>query len=73
MRGTIDVLERYNDAKWILDSDEIKSTSDYIFIFSGGAVFWKSSKQTLITRSIMESEFVALESIGNEAKLIEEF
>ena len=73
LRGTIDVLKRYNDANWISDSDEIKSTSGYIFIFSGGAVFWKSSKQTLIARSIMESEFVALESIRNEAKLVEEF
>jgi hypothetical protein len=43
-KGIIDVLEGYNDANWISDSDEIKSTSGYIFIFDGGVVSWKSSK-----------------------------
>ena len=35
------VLEGYSDANWILDSDEIKSTSDYIFTLGGGVVAWK--------------------------------
>ena len=38
------VLEEYDDANWISDSDETKSTSGYIFILGGGAVAWKSSK-----------------------------
>ena len=37
------VLEGYNDANWILYSDEIKSKSGYIFTLGGGAVAWKSS------------------------------
>ena len=32
------VLEGQNNAIWILDSNEIKSTSDYIFILDGGVV-----------------------------------
>ena len=32
------VLEGYSDANWISDSDESKSTSDYVFNFGGGAV-----------------------------------
>ena len=32
------VLEEYNDANWISDPDEIKSTSDYIFTLGGGVV-----------------------------------
>ena len=36
-----------------------KSTSRYIFMFSGGAVSWRSNKQTLNTTSTMEAEFVS--------------
>ena len=60
--------ERYSDANWISDSDELKSTSGYVITFSGGAVSWKSSKQTVTTRSTMEFEFVGLEKAGIEAK-----
>ena len=34
----------------------------------GDAVSWKSFKQTVTARSTMESEFVALEKAGTEAK-----
>ena len=39
------VLEGYSDANWISDSDEIKSTSSYVFTLGGGVVVWKPSKQ----------------------------
>ena len=55
------MLEGYSDAKWIFDSDETKSTSGYVFTLGGGAVTWRSVRQSIIVRSIMESEFVALE------------
>jgi len=61
LRGTIEygilysgflvVLEGYNNANCISDSNEIKSTSGYIFILGSGVVSWKSSKQSLIARS----------------------
>ena len=59
--GFPNVLEGFSDANWIFDSDEMKSTSGYVFTLGGGAVSWKSSKQTCITRSTMEAEFIALE------------
>ncbi|KAJ0075192.1 hypothetical protein Patl1_35172 [Pistacia atlantica] len=43
--STPPVLEGYSDANWISDSDEIKSTSGYIFTLGGGVVSWKSSKK----------------------------
>jgi len=71
LRGTIDygieysgfpiVLEGYNNANWISDSDETKSTSGYVFTLCGGAVAWRSVRQIIIARSTMESEFVALD------------
>ena len=54
------MLEGYIDANWISDSNEIKSTSGYVFTLGGGGVAWKSSKQTLVATSTMESEFIVL-------------
>ena len=34
---------------------------------------WKSSKQTCIARSTMESEFIALDKAGEEAKWLRHF
>ena len=78
IRGTMDyaieysgfpaMLEGYSDANWISDSDETKSTSGYVFILGGGAVAWRSARQTIITRSTMASEFVALEMDGSETE-----
>ena len=66
-------LEGYSDANWIFDSDEIKSTNGYVFTLGAGVVAWKSSKQTLIATSTMESEFIALESTGKEAEWLRNF
>ena len=49
------VLEGYSDSNWISDADEIKATSGYVFTLGGGAVSWKSCKQTILTRSTMEA------------------
>ncbi|RVW44196.1 Retrovirus-related Pol polyprotein from transposon TNT 1-94 [Vitis vinifera] len=78
LRGTVNhglcfngfpsVLEGFSDANWILDSNEMKSTSGYVFTLGGSANSWKSAKQTCITRSTMEAEFIALEKADSEAK-----
>ncbi|KAL0378951.1 UNVERIFIED_CONTAM: Retrovirus-related Pol polyprotein from transposon TNT 1-94 [Sesamum radiatum] len=62
------VLEGFSDANWVTDNDEVSSTSGYVFTLGGGAISWKSSKQTCIARSTMESEFIALELAGQEAE-----
>ncbi|PHT55812.1 hypothetical protein CQW23_04298 [Capsicum baccatum] len=49
------VLEGYSDANWITGSNEVKSTSGYVFTIGGGAVSWKSSKQTCIARSTIQA------------------
>ena len=54
----------YNNDNWISYSNEIKSTSGYAFTLGSGVVAWKSSKQTLIATSTMESEFITLEFAG---------
>jgi hypothetical protein len=32
------VLEGFDDANWIFDSDQMKSTSGYVFTLAGGVV-----------------------------------
>ncbi|XP_060972455.1 secreted RxLR effector protein 161-like [Cannabis sativa] len=39
--------------------DDKKSTSGYIFMMAGGAISWKSVKQTLTASSTMEAEYMA--------------
>ena len=52
---------------------DTKSTSGYVFTLGGAAVSWKSSKQTCISRSTMEFEFIALDKVGEEAKWLRQF
>nr|AAX96510.1 retrotransposon protein, putative, Ty1-copia sub-class [Oryza sativa Japonica Group]ABA93274.1 retrotransposon protein, putative, Ty1-copia subclass [Oryza sativa Japonica Group] len=66
------VLEGYSDSNWISDADEIKATSGYVFTLGGGAVSWKSCKQTILTRSTMEAEFTALDIATVEAEWLRE-
>lgn len=51
-----------------MNSDKIKSSNSYIFTLGGDAVTWKLTKQTIIAKSIIESEFSTLELVGNEPK-----
>jgi hypothetical protein len=67
------VLEGYTDANWISDTKNSKATSGYVFTLGGAAVSWKSSKQTCIARSTMESEFIALDKAGEEAEWLRNF
>ena len=39
--------------------DSCKSTSRYIFILAGGAISWRSVKQTLTATSTKEVEFIS--------------
>ena len=67
------VLEGYCDANWITGTKDTKSASGYVFTLGGATVSWKSSKQTCIARSTMESEFIALDKAGEEAEWLRNF
>ncbi|GJW69899.1 zinc finger, CCHC-type containing protein [Tanacetum coccineum] len=58
----------YSDASWINHVEDSSSTSGWVFLLGGGAILWASKKQTCITSSTMESEFVALVAAGKEAE-----
>ena len=67
------VLEGYNDANWISNVKNSKYHSGYVFTLGGAAVLWKSSKQTIISKSTMEYEFIALDKCGEEVEWIHHF
>ena len=66
------VLEGYYDANWISDADEIYATSGYVCSLGDGAVSWKSCKQTILMRSIIEAELTALDTATVEAEWLRE-
>jgi hypothetical protein len=50
----------YSDADYAGCEDSRKSTSGYVFTLAGGAISWKSSKQTITTTYTMHVEYSML-------------
>nr|GEX25907.1 hypothetical protein [Tanacetum cinerariifolium] len=61
-------LKAYSDASWINHVEDSSSTSGWVFLIGGGAISWASKKQTCITGSTIEFEFVALVAAGKETE-----
>ena len=57
--GTENELEVYTDSDYAGDVEDRRSTSEYVFLLSGGAVAWSSKKQPIVTLSTTEAEYVA--------------
>jgi hypothetical protein len=49
----------YSDSDFAGCVESRRSTFGYLFLLAGGAISWKSAKQTIIASSTMEAEFVA--------------
>nr|GEW77296.1 zinc finger, CCHC-type [Tanacetum cinerariifolium] len=62
------VLEAYSDASWINHVEDSSSTSGWVFLFGGCAISLAFKKQTCITGSTKDSEFVALAGGGARTK-----
>jgi len=61
-RMNINELVAYTDSDYAGDIDDRRSTSGYVFLLSGGAVSWASKKQSVVTLSTTEAEYVAASS-----------
>ncbi|GJT57736.1 retrotransposon protein, putative, ty1-copia subclass [Tanacetum coccineum] len=62
----------YNDG-FETDRDDIKSQTGYVFVLNGGAVDWKSSKQSTTAMSATEAEYIAASEAAMEAVWIRKF
>src|SRR4051794_35301968 len=63
----------YVDASFDSDPDDHKSQSGYVFMVNGGAVSWRSRKQSSIAQSSMESEYMTASEAANEDVWVREF
>ena len=70
-----DILEiiGYSDSDFTGCLDSKRSTSGYVFLLAGGAISWKSAKQTLVATSTMEAEFIACYEASNQAIWLRNF
>ncbi|GKC23277.1 hypothetical protein Tco_1025427 [Tanacetum coccineum] len=57
----------YTDAGYLTDADDLKSQTEYVFILNGGAVDWKSAKQSIFATSSTEAEYIAAYDASKEA------
>lgn len=60
-----DGLQSYADADWGSEADR-KSTSGYLFVINENTVSWTTRRQTCVTLSSTEVEYVALTSAAAE-------
>ena len=63
----------YSDSDFAGCQDSRRSTSGYVYLLGGGAISWKSAKQTLITSSTMAAEFVACYEASNHGIWLRNF
>ena len=63
----------YSDSDFAGCIDSRKSTSGYIYLLAGGAISWKSAKQTLIASSTMAAEYIACYEVSNHGNWLKNF
>ena len=63
----------YTNASFQIDKDDYKSQSGSIFLLNGGAVNWKSSKQSTITDFTIEAKYIAASEAAKEAVWMRKF
>nr|GEY37509.1 retrotransposon protein, putative, Ty1-copia subclass [Tanacetum cinerariifolium] len=61
------------DVSWKCDKDDTKSQTGYVFVVNGGAVDWKSKKQTTIAMHSAQAEYVATSEAAMEDVWIRKF
>jgi hypothetical protein len=59
-------LVAYSDADWAGDTKDSKSTSGVLMMMNGGPLVWSSRKQTCVSVSTTESEYVAMCAAAKE-------
>nr|GFA08513.1 hypothetical protein [Tanacetum cinerariifolium] len=63
----------YTDAGYLTDADDLKSQTGYVFVLNGGAVDWKSAKQSIFATSSAEAEYIAAFDDSKEAVWVRKF
>ena len=70
--GTDDDLIGYTDSDWAGANTSRKSISRYIFMLAGSPISWQAKKQTCITTSSNEAEYMAASEAAKEAHWLQQ-
>ncbi|KAL5551356.1 hypothetical protein UlMin_001532 [Ulmus minor] len=71
--GEANFVLGYTDFDFQSDKDSRKLTSGSVFTLGGGAIVWRSIKQSCIVDSIMEAEYVAASEASKEVVWLQKF
>ena len=63
-------LQAFSDSDFAGDLNDRKSTSGFVFIIDGGAISWRSKKQSIVAQSTTEAEYVAMSFTVRESLLL---
>jgi len=66
--GSSEGLVGYTDSDWAGNRHDRKSHGGYLFKMAGVPLSWKSKKQTVVTRSTTEAEYLACSEATGEAQ-----
>ena len=63
----------YTDTDFESDRESRKSTSGYVFTLGGGAISWRSVKQSSIADSTMEAKYISASEATKEVVWLKKF
>nr|GEV28203.1 hypothetical protein [Tanacetum cinerariifolium] len=63
----------YTNDGYLTDANDMKSQIAYVLILNGGAVDWKSTKQSIFATSFIDNEYIAAFDASKEAVWIHKF
>ncbi|GKE41357.1 hypothetical protein Tco_1468641 [Tanacetum coccineum] len=63
----------YTDVGYLMDADDMKSQTGYVFILNGGVVNWKSTKKSIFATSSTDAEYIIAFDASKEAVWICKF
>ncbi|GKF16861.1 hypothetical protein Tco_0061779, partial [Tanacetum coccineum] len=68
LAGCDTTVSCYTDVGYLTDADDLNSHIGYVFVLNGGAVDWKSAKQSIFATSSIEAEYIAAFDAFKEAQ-----
>ena len=69
----INTIDTPGYADFASDTNDIKSTSGYVFLFGGTSVSWSSKKQNCVAKSTMKAEYISCSTTASNAVWIGRF
>nr|GEY37673.1 hypothetical protein [Tanacetum cinerariifolium] len=63
----------YTNVGYLMDADDLKSQTAYVFVLNGSVVDWKSTKQSIFATSSIEAEYIAASNASKEAVWVRKF